>query len=141
MGQFCPTCNGRIEQVGTPDSVHDTPVSPFVLGFIGASSELPVSVERDEVLLAGRPIGLPAPGLTGPQRLFFRPHDVEMVDGDAALAGVVVASRRVGGARRVELDVGNTVGHVEIDLPFDHPVVERSRIVFRPKRWTLFPTS
>ncbi len=29
---------GRIEQVGTPDDVYDTPNSPFVFGFIGESS-------------------------------------------------------------------------------------------------------
>ncbi len=30
--------NGRIEQIGTPAQVYDTPASPFVAGFIGHSS-------------------------------------------------------------------------------------------------------
>src|SRR5690606_29975648 len=36
---------GRIEQVGTPDEIYDLPNSPFVFGFIGESSALPVEIE------------------------------------------------------------------------------------------------
>src|SRR3954454_11717348 len=35
---------GRIEQVGTADDIYDLPNSPFVYGFIGESSSLPVKV-------------------------------------------------------------------------------------------------
>ena len=72
-------------------------------------------------------------------RSVFRPHDVELVDDGAALAGVVAASRRVGGTRRVELEIGGEQQRVEIDLPFDHPAGMKTRIAFRPKRWRLFP--
>jgi sulfate transport system ATP-binding protein len=37
---------GRIEQVGSADDVYDRPNSPFVYGFIGDSSALPVRVEN-----------------------------------------------------------------------------------------------
>jgi sulfate transport system ATP-binding protein len=98
---------GRIEQVGTPDEVYDRPNSPFVFGFIGESSALPVAVENGEVWMGGRAIGLPAQGAApGPGRLYFRPHDVELAEGGAALAGVVAGARRVGGTRRVELEIG-----------------------------------
>lgn len=131
---------GRIEQVGTPDDVYDTPNSPFVFGFIGESSRLPVEVDTGELWVGGRAIGIPAEGAEkGPARLYFRPHDVELVNEGAALAGVVVASRRVGGTRRVELEIGGQKDLVEIDLPFDHPAGLKSRIAFRPKRWRLFP--
>ena len=133
---------GRIEQVGTPDEVYDRPNSPFVFSFIGESSTLPVTVENKEVWIGGRAIGLPAPDdPTGDAHLYFRPHDAELVEGDACLAGVVAASRRVGGTRRVELEIGGLPGRVEIDLPFDHPAGERTRIAFRPKRWRLFPAA
>jgi len=131
---------GKIEQVGTPDDVYDRPNSPFVFSFIGESSAIPVSVENHELWIGGRAIGLPAPNdAAGEAKLFFRPHDVELVDDGAALAGVVVASRRVGGTRRVELEIGGLPERVEIDLPFDHPAGERTRIAFRPKRWRVFP--
>jgi len=136
--RLCVMSQGKIEQVGTPDAVYDTPSSPFVFGFIGESSELPVTVGSNELLVDGRSVGLPVPSSTrGSARLFFRPHDVELTDDDAALAGEVTASRRVGGTRRVEIEIGG--GHrVEIDLPFDHPAGQRSRISFRPRRWRLF---
>jgi sulfate transport system ATP-binding protein len=130
---------GAIEQVGTPDEVYDSPNSPFVFNFIGESSSLQVDVENGELWVGGRAIGVPATGASeGRADLFFRPHDVELIEGDAALAGVVAASRRVGGTRRVELEIGGGPGRVEIDLPFDHPAGERTRIAFRPKRWRLF---
>ncbi|WP_235935992.1 TOBE-like domain-containing protein [Devosia aurantiaca] len=132
---------GKIEQVGTPDTVYDTPSSPFVFGFIGESSELPVTVERGDVWLGDRPLGISSAEGQGPAKLFFRPHDIELVEGDAALRGVVATSRRVGGTRRVELELGGASHRVEIDLPFDHPAGERSQISFRPKRWTLFPAT
>ncbi|KQW85600.1 sulfate ABC transporter ATP-binding protein [Devosia sp. Root413D1] len=133
---------GKIEQVGTPDDVYDRPNSPFVFSFIGESSSLPVTVENHELWVGGRAIGLPAPNdAVGEASLFFRPHDVELVEDGvgAALAGVVVASRRVGGTRRVELEIGGLPERVEIDLPFDHPAGEKTRIAFRPKRWRVFP--
>jgi len=131
---------GKIEQVGTPDDVYDRPNSPFVFSFIGESSAIPVSVENHELWIGGRAIGLPAPNdAAGDAKLFFRPHDVELVEDGAALAGVVAASRRVGGTRRVELEIGGLPERVEIDLPFDHPAGERTRIAFRPKRWRVFP--
>ncbi|TIP94750.1 MAG: sulfate ABC transporter ATP-binding protein, partial [Mesorhizobium sp.] len=52
---------GSIEQVGTADEIYDTPNSPFVYGFIGESSSLPVKVEDGQVWIADRPIGLSAP--------------------------------------------------------------------------------
>ena len=131
---------GRIEQVGTPDEVYDRPQNPFVFSFIGESSALPVTVDNHEVWTGGRAIGLPAPHeASGPASLYFRPHDIELVEDGAALAGVVVAARRVGGTRRVELEIGGHPERVEIDLPFDHPAGERTRIAFRPRRWRVFP--
>jgi sulfate transport system ATP-binding protein len=131
---------GKIEQVGTPDDVYDRPGNPFVFGFIGESSALPVEIDNGELWVGGRAIGLTAGDTPkGPAQLFFRPHDVELINDGPALAGVVAASRRVGGTRRVELEIGGEAQRIEIDLPFDHPAGEKTRIAFRPKRWRLFP--
>ncbi|MGN6144440.1 MAG: sulfate/molybdate ABC transporter ATP-binding protein [Mesorhizobium sp.] len=132
---------GRIEQVGTADEVYDTPNSPFVYGFIGDSSSLPARVEDGQVWLAERPIGLSAPDVpAGPATLFFRPHDVELLDGcGGCIAGTVVNSRRVAETRRVELEVGGDRQRVEIELPIDHAAANKSRIAFRPRKWKLFP--
>jgi sulfate transport system ATP-binding protein len=133
---------GKIEQIGTSDTVYDEPSNPFVFGFIGESSSLPVEIDNGEVWVGGRAIGLPAPYTpNGHAQLYFRPHDVELASEGPALAGVVAATRRVGGTRRVELEIGGNAERVEIDLPFDHPAGDKTRIAFKPKRWKLYPAA
>ena len=65
---------GQIEQVGTPDEVHDNPASPFVCGFVGEANRF------DGVVSGGRftagPVVLAAPGARdGPSIAYVRPHD------------------------------------------------------------------
>ncbi len=132
---------GKIEQVGTADEVYDTPNSPFVFGFIGESSSLPVRVESGQLWLDDRAIGLAAKDAhDGQAALYFRPHDVELVDGcGGCIAGTVSASRRVAGTKRVELEIGGGQHRVEIEVPAAHPAAQGARIAFRPNRWKLFP--
>ncbi|MEO9338187.1 sulfate/molybdate ABC transporter ATP-binding protein [Mesorhizobium sp. SB112] len=132
---------GNIEQIGTADEVYDTPNSPFVYGFIGDSSALPVKVEGGQVWIDDRPIGLTVDDVPeGPGELYFRPHDIELLENcGGCIAGTVINSRRVAGTRRVELEIGGQRKTVEIELPVDHPAGQKSRIAFRPKRWKVFP--
>src|SRR5918994_754881 len=110
---------GQIEQIGTADDIYDTPNSPFVYGFIGESSSLPVKVENGELWIADRTIGLAAPDVPdGDATLFFRPQDVELLEGcGGCIAGTVGASRRRPGTRRVGLEIGGERQRVEIELP------------------------
>jgi sulfate transport system ATP-binding protein len=132
---------GTIEQIGSADDVYDRPNSPFVYGFIGDSSFLPVNVENGEVWIADRTIGLDAAGApSGPALLYFRPHDIDLIDGNGgSIAGTVANSRRVAGTRRVELEIGGSREKVEIELPVDHPAAQKSRVAFRPRKWKVFP--
>ncbi|PSJ58075.1 sulfate/molybdate ABC transporter ATP-binding protein [Kumtagia ephedrae] len=135
---------GRIEQVGTADEVYDTPNSPFVYGFIGESSSLPVRVEGGQLWLQDRTLGLTAEDVPdGDATLYFRPHDVELItDGcGGCIAGTVAASRRVAGTRRVELEIGGDRHRVEIELPIEHPAAQKNRVAFRPRRWRVFSES
>jgi sulfate transport system ATP-binding protein len=130
---------GQIEQIGTPDEIYDTPNSPFVFGFIGQSNILPVRVENGQLWLEDRSIGVSAPGeADGPAQLYFRPHDIELLDGGGCIAGIVVQTRRVAGTRHVELDIGTANTKVEIELPPEKATSDRSRLAFRPTRWKLF---
>ena len=133
---------GQIEQVGTADEVYDTPNSPFVYGFIGESSSLPVKVDNGELWIADRSIGLAAPDdvPNGDATLFFRPQDVELLEGcGGCIAGTIAATRRVAGTRRVELEIGGERQRVEIELPVGHPAPHKSRVAFRPRRYKVFP--
>jgi len=132
---------GQIEQIGTADDIYDTPNSPFVYGFIGESSSLPVKVDNGELWIADRTIGLAAPDApNGDATLFFRPQDVELLDGcGGCIAGTVAATRRVAGTRRVELEIGGERQRVEIELPVGHAAAQQSRVAFRPRRYKVFP--
>ena len=132
---------GKIEQVGEPDEVYDTPNSATVYSFIGESSRLPITIERGQLYFADRPLGLDAQGVPdGAGQLFFRPHDVEVLEGGStAIVGTVTSSRRTAGVRQVELEVGGAKEKVEIEIPVDHPATAKSRIAFRPRRWSVFP--
>ena len=132
---------GRIEQVGSADDVYDRPNSPFVYGFIGDSSTLPVRVESGEIWMQDRTIGLKAGAAPeGDGTLYFRPHDIDLLDGcGGCIAGTVVASRRVAGTRRVELEIGGQGARVEIEIPVDHPAAAKSRVAFRPRKWAVYP--
>jgi sulfate transport system ATP-binding protein len=132
---------GRIEQIGTPDEVYDSPNSPFVFSFIGESSVLPVRVEQGKIWLDEKPLDLPVRDVpNGPARLFLRPHDVDVVDNEpGAIAGVVSVLRRHAGSRRVDLEVGPMRYRVEIELPADLRLNREGTIAFRPRRFRLYP--
>ncbi|AGB74614.1 MULTISPECIES: sulfate/molybdate ABC transporter ATP-binding protein [Rhizobium] len=132
---------GAIEQVGTPDEIYDTPNSPFVYGFIGQSNRLKVRITSGEIWFDDKPLGLSTPHEPdGEAYLYFRPHDIEIRDGDGgAIAGLLVASRRVAGTRHLEINIGAEHDPIEIELPPNKAdALDRNRIAFRPTRWKLF---
>ena len=131
---------GRIEQIGTPDAVYDSPASPFVAGFIGESNALSVTVASGRVFLAGAPLDLAATGADGPHVLVFRPHHVAVVDParPGALSGTLLSERRHGAFRRVEIALPGGP-HIEVDLAADAARVRRGApLAVLPSRWWLF---
>ncbi|MDQ0997815.1 sulfate transport system ATP-binding protein [Phyllobacterium ifriqiyense] len=133
---------GKIEQVGTPDEVYDRPNSPFVYSFIGESSSLDVSIQSGTIHLGDKALDLKSEQADGKGVLYFRPHDVELLGGsEARISGVVIASRRVGATRRVELEIDGTESRVEIEIPADHPAKVGSPLAFLPKHWRVFGKS
>ncbi|MBO0902946.1 sulfate/molybdate ABC transporter ATP-binding protein [Jiella sonneratiae] len=132
---------GRIEQVGAPDEIYDRPASAFVHGFIGDSSALSVTVDRGEVFLGRRSLGPLAAGLPdGPARMLLRPHDLELTAQSAgAIAGRIAAVRRHGGARMIELEVGDKGERLEVAVPASTPICPEPVQAFRPLRWQIYP--
>ena len=131
---------GKIEQIGTPDEIYDEPNSPFVFSFIGESSVLPVKVEQGKVWLDEHPLDVDSGEVPdGPAQLLFRPDEVEVVgDLPGAIVGVVSALRRHGGARRVELEVGDRRDRIEVELPAGERVNLAGRISVRPRHYRLY---
>ena len=90
--------DGRIEQVGSPSAVYDTPVNPFVMSFLGAVSSLNGALVRPHDIRVGR----------SPEMTFASD------DGTAESAGVVRATidrvAKLGFEVRVELTNAATGG-------------------------------
>ncbi len=135
--------NGRIEQVGTPDEVYDNPQTAFVAGFIGESNVVPVRVNRGRVEIERASIDLASQGCPdGPAKLVFRPHDAVITEQEAgALVGTVIAERRHGARRRIEIEMPATRHRFEIDVDAAGGRLGGSRVAVRPTRWNLFPAS
>src|SRR5690242_15771862 len=110
---------GRIEQLGDPDTIYDRPATPFVFGFIGESSRLPAQIQAGRVSVEGQALDFdPVDAPDGPATLFVRPQDVAIAEtGAGGLGGHVVAHRRVGPTRRVEIAFGRGRSLVEADVP------------------------
>ncbi|MET0270920.1 MAG: sulfate ABC transporter ATP-binding protein, partial [Sphingomonas sp.] len=76
--------HGVIEQVAEPAAIYGEPASAFVFDFVGESNKLPVTVSGGALRFGAHPLDLTIAGAhDGEATLFFRPHDAEIVGGDA----------------------------------------------------------
>jgi iron(III) transport system ATP-binding protein len=142
---------GRIEQVGTPEEIYDTPATRFVAGFIGMNNVLGCELDRGRAVVAGVPLafssGLPSSKAPdGMPALAIRPHDIELSahppNGDGTsniLQGRVFRQSFLGGSRDYLVDVKGTTHvrvtttpEIRVDVGRDvwlHLPVERCRLV------------
>jgi sulfate transport system ATP-binding protein len=134
---------GRIEQVGTPDEVYDSPATAFVHGFIGESIELPVQVGDGAVRLDGKSLDIAADGLqSGPSRLFIRRHDMQLcAAGSGAFEGAVTHVRTFGPIQRAEVKLAQGQAAIEIDAPRDNQLRVGDIVGLTPRRYRIFATA
>ena len=132
---------GDLQQVGTPDEVYDQPATPFVYGFIGESTALPVVVRAGRVEFEGQALSVPASEVSdGPARLLVRPQDVELVDAaSGVVVGDVVAMRRSGSNRRIDVCVGADRSRIEALVSPQHEIAVGDRVGLAFRRHALFP--
>ena len=74
---------GRIEQVGTPEEVYETPRTRFVALFIGTNNVIDCRLEGCHAIVSGGELRLTEPrggAAKGPASLAIRPHDIEIFD-------------------------------------------------------------
>ncbi len=108
---------GRIEQIGHADAIHDHPATPFVARFMGATVELPVTLLAGRVEAQGLDLSaLPRRALPdGPAVLFVRPADIMPIP-DAASQWRIVSRMSNGANLRLVLNhAGGAVA--EADVP------------------------
>lgn len=115
---------GRIAQAGTPVAVYRRPATPFVGGFLGRASFVPVTVERDasgaHARIGGTAYPATGPGTdaNGPAVAMLRPEDLEVGRADgfvpvgmSAVSGAVRRATFLGAVTdyEVALETGVTV--------------------------------
>ncbi len=92
---------GRLEQVGTPQQVYDTPATRFVAQFVGAANVLDGAV---------------AQRLTGHAAAMLRPERIRTgASAGAGASGAVAEVQYFGAFTRVKVDVGGAL--LQADLP------------------------
>jgi sulfate transport system ATP-binding protein len=103
---------GQIEQVGTPQDVHDAPASPFVCGFVGEANRYEGAVRGGRFEIAD--LVLPAGGVAdGPAIGFLRPHELAVGQG-----GFQATARRITAQGPVLHVEAATTGGVVVEAAF-----------------------
>ena len=139
---------GRIEQLGTPEEVYDSPATPFVYGFLGnvnlfhgRAHEGWLHLADDIVLEAAEH----ADAQDAPAVAFARPHELEVDRYSPGISGIRVQLNRalvVGPTARLELEREDNGGIVEAEIPADRyralKLYEGESLVVRPKRLQVF---
>ena len=133
---------GQIEQVGTADEVYDTPNSPFVYGFIGESSSLPVTVTDGQLWVDDRTIGLAAPGCAGRRGHALFPARTTWNCSTAAAAASPERSPRAAASPAPAMSNSRSAAAGSAsrsNCRSTTPRRSKSRIAFRPRRYKVFP--
>jgi spermidine/putrescine transport system ATP-binding protein len=104
--------HGRIEQLGTPTELYETPSTAFVAGFLGVSNLIPGRVSgSDTVRLRSGPEVRVRPnalaGRSGEVAVGIRPEKIELGQGQAnSLDGTVVEEAYVGVSTQYIVETG-----------------------------------
>jgi sulfate transport system ATP-binding protein len=105
---------GVIEQVGTPEDVHDRPATAFVCGFVGEANRFEGRVEKG-AFRAGEVV-LDAKGQAeGPAQAFVRPHQFDLAPAGQGFEVLVERIQVQGPAGRLD---GRTRDGQKIEYAF-----------------------
>jgi spermidine/putrescine transport system ATP-binding protein len=122
--------DGRIEQLGAPSELYETPRTAFVAGFLGISNLLHGTVEGDGVIRLGGGTVVRAPaasGRTGDVSIGIRPEKVRLgAQEENHLAGEVRESAYIGVSTQYIVDTSAGaitlyVQNAEAGAPSVHP--------------------
>lgn len=70
---------GRLEQLGTPTEIYNTPATEFVASFVGSSNRVAAVSDGNSAEVWGSPIPLLAGSYVGDTELLIRPESLELV--------------------------------------------------------------
>ncbi|MBI2379136.1 MAG: sulfate ABC transporter ATP-binding protein [Gammaproteobacteria bacterium] len=131
---------GRIEQIGTPAQVYDTPASPFVLNFLGHVNRFELRAGQARAL-GGLGIAAPA-NEDGPATVYARPHELELNITGQGIPTTLRRARLAGGQAIVELARSDEDQLIEATLPREHflalNIIQGSTVYVRPSNPWVF---
>jgi putative spermidine/putrescine transport system ATP-binding protein len=110
---------GRVEQIGTPAEIYETPSTRFVAKFIGWCASVEGIVERDNLFVAGD-FRLPYKGEPGPTTIIIRPEYVKPANGVGGyrMMARVASANYYGALCRLRLDVFGQELLMDAHYPF-----------------------
>lgn len=111
--------HGRVEQIGNPPQLYETPTTPFSATFVGSRNALELPVREGRVALGGA-FSVPAPaGATERAVVFFRPEDVELTADGSGHPATVDVKIFLGSVTRLHLviEVGGEPARIHADQP------------------------
>jgi sulfate transport system ATP-binding protein len=110
--------HGRIEQIGTPAEVHDSPKSAFVCGFVGEANRFDGQAAAGT--FSAGPISAPAPDVAdGAAVAFVRPHDFLIAGAGEGFATEIARVIPQGPIARIEAEAADG-RWIEADFARDH---------------------
>ena len=137
---------GKVEQVGTPESVYDYPGTPFVAHFLGSVNLFHGRVEEGRLHVGEHALSLGASaGRDGTAVAFVRPHEFDVVRGWEAGQGLpakIVRLVSVGPSAQIELaSEGGELIEVSVDRETVRQLAlaEGDAVSLCPRRIRVFP--
>jgi sulfate transport system ATP-binding protein len=138
---------GKIEQVGSPESVFEQPGTPFVMDFLGNVNVFHGRVENGNAQIG--PFSMDYPTYPHPEpregRAFVRPHELEIDrcrTSDAALPAKITQVKPAGAITRVRLVARDFGAPIAVELQRAHALSMSLKVgddVFvRPRSVRLF---
>ena len=132
---------GRIEQVGTPQEIYNSPASEYVFDFIGRANMLEGRVIDGRFRADGHGFDTPTDVAAGHARLYVRPHDLEIGDAGSGIPAKVLATHLRPGRITVEAHVESQSRLLELDLvaaPDAQVPVIGATIGLLPRAWRIY---
>jgi len=120
---------GRIEQIGSPREIYETPRTAFVADFVGSANVI-------DGALAATVADAPATFAVRPERIHLRPADAATT-GRVAFQGTLIDAQYLGNETRYGIDVGGrrinaAVRLADSETRFDPQVGSAVQVVFAP---------
>jgi sulfate transport system ATP-binding protein len=139
--------HGKVEQVGSPESVYEQPATPFVYGFLGSVNLFHGRAHDGVIKVGDTALAVPehAGAVDAPAIGYARPHEIEVERYAPGAPGVIVRLARalaVGSAARLELEPVDGGATMEAEMPIERlrelGLREGEQLVARPRRMRVF---